>query len=163
MTENWRKIADYQNYSVSDLGHVRNDKTGKLLKTVKHPNGYLVVNLYPTRKTFKVHRLVAEAFIANPNNYPIINHKNEVKDDNRVENLEWCTYEYNNNYGTAKMRGALKQRNTHPAKKACIVDGQRFISIREAERHFGFRKCALHGVLKLGYKNYNGHTISYAS
>ena len=66
--------------------------------------------MYKNRKlkNLRVNRLVAEAFISNPNNLPQVNHKNEIKDDNRVENLEWCDAKYNNNFGTRKERVAEK-------------------------------------------------------
>lgn len=83
----------------------------KLLKQ-GNVNGYKVVILYKDgkKKTYLVHRLVAIAFIPNPNNLPIINHKDENKTNNNVNNLEWCTYEYNNTYGTARKRASEKMR-----------------------------------------------------
>lgn len=61
--------------------------------------------------TMRVHRIVAMAFLDNPNNYPIINHKDENPSNNHVDNLEWCTYKYNTNYGTAIERRSLSKEN----------------------------------------------------
>lgn len=79
---------------------------GKILSIHKTPSGYMKVGLSNngTRKYALVHRLVAQAFIPNPKNYQLVNHKDENKANNCVENLEWCTQKYNINYGTAKKR-----------------------------------------------------------
>lgn len=94
--ETFRKIENYNNYSISNLGNVRNDKTGRILKTYTKPNGYMQVQL--GRKTIPqyIHRLVAKAFIPNNDNKPQVNHKNGIKCDNKVENLEWVTASENN-------------------------------------------------------------------
>lgn len=110
MNENeiWLPIEGYENYQVSNLGKIKSLKYDKekILRQGKHKNGYLYVNLCKEGKvkTFQVHRLVANAFIENTNNFKCVNHKDECKTNNCVNNLEWCTYQYNNTYGTFQAR-----------------------------------------------------------
>ena len=119
--EKWKNIAGYEGkYQISSLGRVkslnyRNTRKKKIIKLKKEKNGYIRVGLhYKGKQNLKsVHRLVAEAFIPNPNNYPIINHKDENKQNNRVDNLEWCTIKYNNNYGTRIEKAKIKMKENH--------------------------------------------------
>lgn len=109
MVEIWKDIKYYENlYQGSNLGRVKSIKFGKerILKTFKNKDGYLQVGLWKNnkRKIFLVHRLVAQAFLDNPNNLPEVNHKDENKLNNVVSNLEWCDRTYNVNYGTAIER-----------------------------------------------------------
>ena len=127
MTESevWEDIAGYKGqYQVSDKGNVRSvdridsrgrKREGALLKLIYDKDGYVVVNLYKNgiRARKKVHRLVTEAFIPNPNGLPQVNHRDEVKDNNNVENLEWCTSKYNNNHGTRLERVRKKVRGVN--------------------------------------------------
>ena len=115
MKEIWRSIKDYEGlYEVSSWGRVRSLKRGKFLKLQISCWGYLRVELNKNGKGIKhsVHRLVTEAFIPNPNNYPQVNHKDENKLNNHADNLEWCQPEYNNNYGTHNERVAKAKSKT---------------------------------------------------
>ena len=111
MTEIWKPVVGYEKYyEVSNLGRVRSldrvmtsttgkqfVKKGRVLRQTKNKsNGYFMLSfrVEGNTKTFTVHRLVATAFVENPNGLGVVNHKNEVKSDNRPENLEWCTKYY---------------------------------------------------------------------
>lgn len=119
--EKWKPVHGYEGYyEVSNLGNVRGvdrvvkDKSGntrlvrgrKIAKSTHYRNGYMSVMLSRDceQKRFTVHRLVAEAFVSNPHGYPEVNHKDENKENNAAENLEWCTHLYNNRYGTKQER-----------------------------------------------------------
>lgn len=131
MEEIWKPIPDYEGYyEISNTGKIRSitrtttSKDGKTRtyigkeKSLGVMNGYLITVLSKKgiNKTYMVHRLVAEVFLPNPNNLPCVNHKDEDRLNNNVNNLEWCTYKYNNNYGNhnEKVSQALKQSKQHP-------------------------------------------------
>lgn len=113
--ERWKPIFGYEKYEVSSLGRVRSKHSGveKILRPVKHNCGYLQVNLCRNGKVklFLVHRLVAGAFIPNDDETKtIINHRNEIKTDNRASNLEWCDYSYNIRYNDLHLRRKNSKR-----------------------------------------------------
>lgn len=153
MLEEWRDIRGYEGfYQVSSLGRVRSldrDITysnglvvhynGKILSLNRNTNGYLSVLLSKNneKKRVMIHRLVAEAFIENPNNFLEVNHKNEDKNDNCVENLEWCDRKYNVNYGNHKTK-QIASRGTPIVQ--LTVDGDyvnTYPSAHEAARALG--------------------------
>jgi hypothetical protein len=100
MQEEWKSLTKYNNYEISNTGKFRNRKTGRTLKTFLHENGYFYITIAPfgrqgKKVSLKIHRLVAEAFIDNPENKPFINHKDGIKTNNDISNLEWVTNQEN--------------------------------------------------------------------
>lgn len=127
MMEEWKKIPGYEGlYEVSNMGNVRNVRRNKLLRLSKTNNRYIRVSLCKNgiKTGLTVHRLVAEAFLPNPDNLPEVNHKDEDKTNNRVENLEWCDHKYNMNYGTRNIR----------AKETAIKNGY-YTGLSKEEYH----------------------------
>ena len=117
MVEIWKDIKGYEGlYQVSNIGRVRslkrNNTDGKILKQCINKDGYLRVDLSKNniKSTKRVHRLVAETFIDNAKNLPVINHKDENKTNNKVTNLEFCTHQYNSTYKKINIRKGLAQR-----------------------------------------------------
>ena len=157
MVENWKDVVGYEGlYQVSDIGNVRRNMVN--LKAGIGKNGYPLVVLSKNGKTKShyVHRLVAEAFIPNPHEFKCINHKDESRDNNRVSNLEWCDYRYNNSYGHRMIKEvATKSRAVEQWLNGKIV--RVWSSTKEAERN-GYRSgcislcCNGKRVSHLGYE-----------
>lgn len=162
--EVWKDIPGYIGYyQASNLGRIKSlkrfFKTGRgriaeaklrILKQADTRDGYKMVTLCSNGEQLarRVHRLVAMAFIPNPNNFPVINHKNEIRTDNRCSNLEWCTVAYNDTYG-----GALEKRISQLRIKVYQYDSFKklvkiFPSISEASRTVGCSIAAIHYHIK---------------
>ena len=138
MNEEWKKIEDFPNYSVSNLGRVRNDRTGKILKPGKNRCGYRQVILsqgHCKSRVFSVHRLVADAFILNPENKPELNHIDGDPSNNQVDNLEWCNRSENilHSYRVLNHKRSTKQIIR-------VEDGRVFNSVKEAMLACGLKR-----------------------
>lgn len=179
MEEIWKDIPQYEGlYQVSNFGRVKsverykqNHNSLQLIpekikaQSVK-PNGYQVVNLYKNNKGRNeyVHRLVAMAFIPNPDNLPQVNHKDEDKANNVVDNLEWCTNTYNQQYGTKLKRQGetlLLNGKTSTLIVKCDLDGNEldcYQSMRQAERENGLGNGTISAYFRNGYSQCGGYT-----
>lgn len=171
MTEIWRDIVGYEGlYQVSNLGRVKSldkyDNKGRfhaerIKSQVNNGKGYLIVNLKHNGKQRMrtVHRLVAEAFIANPNNYEDVNHIDGNKENNQVDNLEFCTHRSN-------MLHAVKfglHTKFGERKVLCVETGMIFDSIKSAEQWIGVKGSRLSNVCqqKRGAKTCGGYHWGY--
>jgi hypothetical protein len=169
MAEKWKAIKGYEGlYEVSDLGRVRSLKrattSGKVLKGVPDKDGYIYVSLSKNniKRRYSVHRLVAAAFIQNDNpQKTVINHRNEDKQDNRAENLEWCTVKYNTNYRNMPKRRAEWSRKPIKAIKGneilhfgSVIDAANFLNAS----HGNISSCLTH---RYGNKTVKGYTFCY--
>ena len=167
MSEIWKDIIFEENgikydytgkYVVSSNGKIKNIKTNKILKQCIC-SGYFRVALYlkKKRKYFFVHRLVAYMFNNNENNYSYINHKDENKKNNNFDNLEWCSIQYNNKYGThnKKIQTAMEKSMGKPVcqytKNGVFIKEWR--TIRQACRELKINPSGICGCLK-NKKNY---------
>ena len=165
MNEIWKDIDGYNGkYQVSNYGRVKSLKYGKekILIQVKMKNGYLYVNLYKEGKvkTCRVHRLVCQAFLDNPNGYTCVNHKDECKTNNCVDNLEWCSVLYNNTFGSRIKTIAEKQ-----SKKVYQYDKQGNLikiwkSTAEAGRN-GYKQSTVSNCCLGKLKTHRGFKWSY--
>lgn len=177
--EIWKPIPVYNHkmtngtwkYEISNLGRVRIPAytskrniyySEKILKHQRNQEGYNTVclsNGYGKQKRLLVSRIVAAVFIKNPNHYDFVNHIDENKDNNRADNLEWCTRKYNNSYGTRNKRSAEKRAK--PVRQYTL-DGKfvaEYSSMRECERKTGYLNAGIsaccrrkeHYVTQYGY------------
>ena len=135
----WLDVPGYEGlYQVNNLGEIRSIRTNppRLLKPWRHPAGYLCVTLCKDKRQTKLlaHRVVAEAFIPNPENKPQVNHKNGDKTDNNATNLEWCDNQEN------ALHSAYVLRNESTIEKRpviCLSTGQKYPSVSDAARAVG--------------------------
>ena len=168
--EEWRDIKGYEGlYQVSNTGKVKSlnySKTGKegILKSCKNSAGYLILELFKNGigKCHAIHRLVAEAFIPNIDNLPCINHKDENKENNYVENLEWITYKENANHGTRNERMAekLKKPIFSISKESGLITY--WASISEASKQTGINLSSISACCRGKRKSAGGFYWHYS-
>ena len=180
-SETWKDVAGFEGlYKVSNKGNLYSIERkntigrkcgGRTIKPVHGKDGYLRVNLYKNgiMETKLMHRIVAGVFIPNQNNYLEINHKDEDKSNNNVENLEWCTREYNMNHGTRNARASQAQSKKVKAINIKTGEVLTFNSAKEAKsKGYSAAYVACQGVYKSSNGKligdghlYRGHTWSY--
>ena len=183
--EVWKDIVGYEGlYQVSNLGRVKSLKRKvyagrnrmrwqyeRILSNNKtNGNGYIVVSLNKESKSKNkyVHRLVAEAFLENPNNYKYINHKDQNTFNNNANNLEFCTAQYNSTYRDAHIKRGLKHRNNLVnSKKVYQLDEneniiKEFPSMAEANRQLGTNHTSIYACINGKQKHAFGYKWKYA-
>lgn len=145
------------------MNNTNNQYKNHITKGSVNSSGYLNVRLHKDgiSSTYKVHRLVAEAFIDNPKGYRIVNHKDEDKTNNCVKNLEWCNDKYNANYGTRTARIVKKMEKPVIQLKDGVVIA-RYDSAIKAEKATGIKAQNIRGVLRYGRNHAGGYQWKYA-
>ena len=169
--EKWVRVED-TNYEISNYGRMVNIKTGNLLKTQANKKGYQVVRVTINRvkRTFRIHRLVAQYFVSNPDNKTQVNHIDGNKNNNRYDNLEWCSNAENAHHAikTGLWESVIKSSRLENEKRKKKVIARnihtnevlRFSSISDAERHIGTRHIV--DVIKGKRKQAKGYEFEYA-
>lgn len=175
--EIWKDIKGYEGkYQISSIGRIKSlgrwvkhkgwrFEEERMLNQYMSQTGYFYVALSKDsiQKKYKVHRLVAEAFLENPDNLPVINHKNEVKTDNRVENLEFCSVKYNTNYGSGRAKMILKIKK--PVVQLDLNDNvlKRWDSLKDITDVLGYNKACISECCHQKQQTAYGYKWKFAS
>ena len=170
--EQWKVIKGYELYEVSNIGRVKsnnNPKNPKILKQYTDANGYNSVMIVRSKGYGKadrkfIHRLVAEAFIPNPDNKPFVDHINTVRDDNVVDNLRWCTSK--ENAANPITYNKLKENAKTKSQKVLVYDMDfnllsAFTSTAETARQLGFSQGNIVNCCLGSLENYHNMYFSY--
>ena len=163
MEEIWKDVKNYEGlYQVSNLGNIRSIRFNriKIMRQNINSRGYCSLEFCVNneRKTLMVHNIVANTFIPNPLNKPVVNHINGIKTDNKIENLEWNTYSENvkHAYRTGLApRHSTYQNQPNQKKIKDIIENKEYFSIREAARQTGHKRSSIQRSLKFNIPIYN--------
>lgn len=177
MNKIWKPIKNFENYEISNFGDVRRIKYNDNSKIVqyqipyyikarKDKDGYLKYTLCSNGKMkyFFAHRLVAQTFLENPNNYPVVNHKDGNKENNYVENLEYCTIKYNNIHALKSGLRDMKNNKLSKVVEQYDLDGNlidTYKSANEAKRITGYSQGHISECCRGEIKQYNGYVWKY--
>lgn len=160
----YKDIEGFEYYQITDDGRIWNKKLKRFLSGCIRKDGYVKVSLRKSDRktpiTKSIHRLVAEAFVPNPDNLSCVNHRDECKTNNRAENLEWCTYQYNNTYGERLVKTAKKKSKT---RYQYSLDGELikvWSSAVEASKN-GYNKCCINDCCRGIHKTHKGYKWSF--
>lgn len=163
--ESWKPIKGFEDrYTVSDTGLVFSKLSGRLLTPKVDRYGYEVVALSRNRKMWHatVHRLVAMTFIPNPHSLPCVNHKDENKRNNRVDNLEWVTVKENDNYGTRNQRMAESKKKRPIAQYDMSMNLIRIHpGVKDAHRNTGVNRNSIRDVCQKRRSSAGGYIWGY--
>ena len=164
MIEVWKPIDGFEDYySVSNHGQIFSIRRRKILRPKVDRYGYKQVVLSVGGKSYykPVHRLVAQSFVENPNNYPTVNHINEIKADNRAVNLEWLSVAANDNHGTRNQRMSMSKCN-QPIEQV-FPDGTtvQYLGVKDAARKTGINRCCIAQCCKNIRKTAGGYQWRY--
>ena len=164
MEEIWKDVPGFEGlYQVSNYGQIkstpRRGTVGGIMKGHADRKGYINITLRKDGKQYtqKLHRLIAITFIPNPHNYPEVNHRDENKQNNRIDNLEWCSTSYNHEYGTRTLRASARC-----GKPICCVEtGVEYQGARQAAREMGIDASGITKALKNPNRTCGGYHWQY--
>lgn len=165
--ERWRVVEKNTDYEVSDRGRIRKSNSHRVLSFYIARTGYPVIGLWnkdrKRRTKYTIHRLVASAFLDNPNGWPCVNHIDGNKENNNIDNLEWCSYSRNNKHAyDMRLKVPYQQRITESDMQSIEALSDGGMSVRDIASHFGVTESAIYqlrarGKIRLKWRRNRAH------